>query len=203
MTHLSDAELVDAAEGTVAPARAAHVEQCASCTATVGRLGATLKAAAVDRDVPEPSPLFWDHLSARVQDAIAADPRPEPAPFVWLGGIRRLAPLAAIAVIVAALWSPLSTRWRPRPDAALPGVSVAPVTSSVDHEQPLDAFDPKTSEVWDVLTAAAADLELDAAHEAGMAVQPAAIDRAVQGLNADELHELGRLLQTELRRAGN
>ena len=203
MTHLSDAELVDAAEGTLAPARAAHVERCASCTAAINQLGEALSAAAADRGVPEPSPLFWDHLSARVQDAIAAEPRPSPAPLAWLGDIRRLAPLAAVAVIAAALWSPVSTRWRPRIDAPLPGVSVAPASLSGDRDQPVDAVDPKTSEVWDVLTAAAADLELDAAHDAGMAVQPAAIDRAVQRLNADELNELGRLLQTELRRAGN
>jgi hypothetical protein len=54
-----------------------------------------------------------------------------------------------------------------------------------------------------VLTAAAADLELEEAHAAGLSVQPSAIDRAVQRLTADELNELGRLLQSELKRASN
>jgi hypothetical protein len=34
-------------------------------------------------------------------------------------------------------------------------------------------------------------------------VQSSAIDRAVQGLSADELNELGRLLQSELKRSSN
>src|SRR4029078_7631961 len=136
----------------LAPARAAHVERCASCTAAINQLGEALSAAAPDGDVPAPSPLFWDHLSARVQDAIAADPQPSPAPFAWLGDIRRLAPLAAVAVIAAALLSPLRTRWRPRIHCPPPGVSVAPASLSGDRDQPVDALDPKTSEVWDVLT---------------------------------------------------
>ena len=41
-------------------------------------------------------------------------------------------------------------------------------------------LDDEHAEVWAVLTAAAADLEFDEAHAAGMAVQPAAVDRAVQ-----------------------
>jgi len=34
-------------------------------------------------------------------------------------------------------------------------------------------------------------------------VPASAIDRAVQGLSADELNELGRLLQSELRGSGD
>ena len=34
-----------------------------------------------------------------------------------------------------------------------------------------------------------------------MSVQPAAVDRAVQRSTRDELNELGRLLQTELKHA--
>jgi hypothetical protein len=51
-----------------------------------------------------------------------------------------------------------------------------------------------------VLTPAAADVEWDNAHEPTLAVAPASVDRAVQQLSAAELTELGRLLQTELKR---
>ena len=34
-------------------------------------------------EVPEPSPLFWDHLSARVRDAVAAEPARR-----WWSGVR-------------------------------------------------------------------------------------------------------------------
>ena len=37
----------------------------------------------------------------------------------------------------------------------------------------------------------------------GLVTHPAAVDRAVQRLNQPELEELGRLLQTELKRSGN
>jgi hypothetical protein len=54
-----------------------------------------------------------------------------------------------------------------------------------------------------VLTAAAADLQLDEARDAGMDVASGAVDHAVTQLNRDELSELGRLLQSELKRASN
>ena len=63
--------------------------------------------------------------------------------------------------------------------------------------------DPDNAEVWSVLTAAASTVEFEDAHDVGMHVYPAAIDHAVQGLSAAELAELGRLLQSELKRSSN
>jgi len=65
------------------------------------------------------------------------------------------------------------------------------------------ATDAENAEVWAVLTAAASTMEFEDAHDAGMHVQPAAIERAVQDLTAAERTELGRLLQTELKRSSN
>src|SRR5689334_13377184 len=51
-------------------------------------------------DVPEPSPLFWDHLSQRVRTAVASEPVPQPrwaVNWIWLGGI-----IATLAVLVTA-----------------------------------------------------------------------------------------------------
>jgi hypothetical protein len=54
---------------------------------------------------------------------------------------------------------------------------------------------------WNLLTELAADLDWDAAVDAGMA--PArGVDRAVFDLDADERRELQRLLQEELSRSG-
>ena len=63
--------------------------------------------------------------------------------------------------------------------------------------------DAENAEVWAVLTAAASGVGLEDAHDAGMHVYPAAIDHAVQDLTAAELNELGRLLQSELKRSSN
>jgi hypothetical protein len=56
---------------------------------------------------------------------------------------------------------------------------------------------------WAVLTAAAADLHFDEARDAGIDVPSAAVDRAVTQLTRDELSELGRLLQSELKGSSN
>ena len=55
-----------------------------------------------EADVPEPSPLFWEHLSQRVHDAVAAEPVPSRSwagriNFAWAGGI------VAIAMVVLAV----------------------------------------------------------------------------------------------------
>ena len=200
-THLSPSELVDFAEGTLAAVRAAHVDSCRACAAAAGELRATLHGARSAReDVPEPSPLFWDHLSSRVQDGIV-NGTPARSSW-WMPGARTLAPLATFALVVAVLTMMLP-RGSERSTASRTGVGTPP-SVAVDGDRPLDlSVDSAAGDAWDVLTAAAADLEWEAAHEAGMAVHPAAIDRAVQQLAPEELAELGKLLQSELKRSGD
>ena len=69
--HLQPDELVDVAEGTRPESSVPHLASCEVCRLQLADLKATISAAA-DVEVPEPSPLFWDHLSARVRDAVAA-----------------------------------------------------------------------------------------------------------------------------------
>jgi hypothetical protein len=82
--HLKPEELVDLAEGTIAEASVPHLATCAACRGQLEMLRA-MEARARDFDVPEPSPLFWDHLSSRVQEAIAAD---SAQPAGWLDRLR-------------------------------------------------------------------------------------------------------------------
>ena len=193
MNHLSPSEFVDLLEDTLDASRASHAEGCASCRQSSAELRRTLQAAAGPADVPEPSPLFWEHFSARVRDAVAQEPAPARG---WLTWRPAFAAIVAVAIVVTAAGSLIM----PAPGVVAPAITVADVT---DREPAFDvAFDTNT-EVWEVLTAAAADLEFEEAREAGMGVQPAALDRAVQRLSADELNELGRLLQSELKRSGN
>src|SRR5437762_12868319 len=56
-----------------------------------------------DVDVPEPSPLFWDHLSQRVREAVANEPPPAPGwmnrlNVAWAAGV-----FGAVAVVVLAV----------------------------------------------------------------------------------------------------
>jgi hypothetical protein len=202
-THLSELEFVDLVEDTLDPRRAAHVETCAPCREQAATIRAMLRDAA-SVSVPEPSPLFWEHLSARVRDEVAAAPAAGPSVWVW-SGMRALASIAAAAaVVIAVISAVLLTR------AAGPGrlsslfVDRAVVVPAIPApERPPAAPDAKNAEVWAVLTAAASSVELEDAHAAGMHVHPAAIDHAVQDLSAAELTELGRLLQSELKRSSN
>jgi hypothetical protein len=202
MKHLSSSELVGLVEGTLADHRAAHVEGCGVCRAAAADLGAVMRrAASVDDGVPEPSPLFWDHLSARVREAVAHE-QVGRAPWwlaSWLAG-RPFAPVAAALVILVLVSATVVMRRPALPIRVDAPRDAALVESGMDVDATLD---PANSEVWEVLTAAAADLELDDAHAAGMSVQSSAIDGAVQRLSTDELNELGRLLQTELKRSSN
>jgi len=194
MKHLSPEEFVDAAEGTLDAARAAHLRTCEACRTQADSLGALLRDTAAI-DVPDPSPLFWDHFSARVRERIAEQPEADRAS--WLSaGLRTLLPLGAfVALVIAVIAGTLLPRLATPPVVAPQGQVAA-----LEIEPNVDA---RNNEVWSVLTDAAADMGIEDAHAAGMAVHPAAIDRAVQRLNKDELTELGRLLQNEMKRTSN
>jgi hypothetical protein len=141
--HLKPEELVDLAEGTVAEAKVPHLAACAVCRSQLEMLR-SMDARARDFDVPEPSPLFWDHLSSRVHDAIAAEGA---QPSGWLGRLGLgaspfdrgagaftdllasprswgIVVAAGVAVVVALSVSPLH-HWMPR----IPGLGT---TSSGD-----------------------------------------------------------------------
>jgi hypothetical protein len=203
MSHLSSSEFVDLAEGTLDPERAAHASGCDACRAEAAVVHDALRMIAASGHVPDPSPLFWDQLSARVRDGIAAPP--PRSPFGFSFALRSFQPVVAVLALAVAIFSvALVTRDARR---AVPSGDVATTAPGARAGEPgLDAdLTPEVThaEEWAVLTAAAADLELDDARAAGMAVQSAAIDRAVQRLNEAELTELGRLLQTELKRSSN
>src|SRR5438132_12929430 len=70
--HLTPDDLVDLADGTRPESSAPHLASCATCRAQLNEMRAMMSAVA-DVDVPEPSPLFWNHFSQRVHEAVAAE----------------------------------------------------------------------------------------------------------------------------------
>jgi hypothetical protein len=198
MSHLSPAEFIDLADGRLASDRTAHAAACAACRAQADEVRDALQYVETAGDVPEPSPLFWDHLSARVREAVSATPARTLFGFD-IGGLRpAITSLAALVLVVSAVF--LAREWRT--ERASPAVTPAPVTAEADA--PFEpTLDPSHAAAWAVLTAAAADLQLDDARKAGIDVPSAAVDRAVTELSRDELSELGRLLQSELKRSSN
>lgn len=100
---LSPEEFVDLIDGTLTADRRTHLDSCAACTATAADVREAL-AAAESIDVPEPSPLFWPAINARVQSAIADD---APAGRGWRAWLRLdvLVPIAGLALVVMAIAS--------------------------------------------------------------------------------------------------
>src|SRR5438552_5435196 len=81
--HLNEHELVDLADGSRTEASAPHLATCSDCRRQLADLRATLASVAAV-DVPEPSPLFWDHFSRRVHEAVDAQGRPGRSWLPWL-----------------------------------------------------------------------------------------------------------------------
>jgi hypothetical protein len=192
VTHFTPQEFVDAAEGTLAAGRLGHLEQCETCRRQVGALVALMREAA-DAPVPEPSPLFWEHFSARVRDAV----RQEAAPVAprWAGWLRwpTLVPLGALAALVMAL---VTTIPRSEPPLAPPAgadlVGEIPGAAAGDAGADLD---------WRALADLVGPLDWETAGEAGLTLVPGDAELAAMELNDDERRELTRLIAGELARA--
>jgi hypothetical protein len=199
MSHLSPDDFVDAADGTLRADRAAHLESCVRCREQAATVRSAIDAARIV-EVPEPSPLYWPHLAARVRERIAGEtiaPAWRTAGWWHVSGIRQLVPVASVAALLAAVVvTELATR-DGRGTASFPApVSVGAPAAEV-------GVVAEDSEAWQMLTSAAAETPIEDAHAAGMAVPAGAIDLAVQRMSPDELNALGKLLQSELRRSGD
>ena len=189
MSHLAQEQLLDAAEGTMPDAVAAHLRGCERCQRELVGLKTAL-AAAAEVDVPEPSPLFWGHLSARVREAMQAE---APARVEWWRTWRVALP-AAIAAGLA-----LFVYWQPANQEVTPeGIALADLAIVEELATPDPLAVPIDDSVIDVLSVLAADMDWDVAGEVGLPIRAGTIDRLVFELNEDEREELGRLLREEL-----
>jgi hypothetical protein len=153
--HLSPEDFVAALERTPDGPAAAHLESCVTCRDALASLRASWHEVA-DVEVPEPSPLFWDHFAARVRGA-TGDHTPVVSPWstrrvIWMAGTA-----AAALVLIAGLV------WRATPDVAVMVDDGAPVAitreasvafddvAEVFEEMPvdeIDAFSPPGAATW-------------------------------------------------------
>jgi hypothetical protein len=208
--HLNTEDLVDIAEGTRPESSAPHLAACARCRAQLVDLRAMLSAAK-DVAVPEPSPLFWGHLSSRVSAAVAAEPaaRLKPARYIrsWtetLIAVRAYAFVTvAAAVLIAAVLSSRVQAPAPLPPAPI-GVTVRPPAVASDAIASVVLLDDAAlqNDASLMLVATLSDgVDFETAREAGLAPRDSA-EHAVTHMNDAELRELRRLLTEELARSG-
>jgi hypothetical protein len=188
MTHLTPSEFVDLLEGQLPRERARHADDCELCGAQVETLRRALDESAA-LEVPEPSPLFWNHLSERVQKGIQETPEPHrwwPSPQATLAWA---ATLVLVAVVGLRMLS------RPVSDATSP-TPVAQGSPSRIEEPGLD------DEGWAAVRAAADGLGWDDVQEAGISAQPGLAEGAILGLSEAERQHLMKLLEEELKQSG-
>ena len=194
MSHLSRDERLLALDGALNAARQAHLTSCPSCRTDVATLGGVLaRVRAVD--VPEPSPLFWDHLAARVGDAIAREPAPQPHRGWWSP---RLA-WAAAAVVLAVAGAGYLARPQPQPPATVASHASPAVADPGGVPQANVAESPMPVAVaddgWDLI-AAVAD---QAAADEVFAPQIGQAEWSISALSADERRALAGELAAELK----
>ena len=160
MSHLSRDERLLALDGALDARRQAHLSACAACRTEVeGLRGVVARVRAVD--VPEPSPLFWDHLAARVGEAIARESPPVAVRGWWSPRLG----WAALAVVLTAAAAGYLTR----PTGTLDGpiaarvapVPVAPASVAAGPDEragfAVDIDAPFSDEGWALLAAVAED----------------------------------------------
>lgn len=183
MTHLTPDELIDAMEGMLAPDRQAHLAACEACRRELADLSSVL-GEAKQVSVPEPSPMFWEQFSARLNQAIDAGAAPASAWPSWLRW-QVLLPMGALAMVVLAL-----------------AMNIRPVSTVPDAIVETSALDvPLATDSWVVVASLVGDMDFDTAAAAGVVIEPGDAEQAVLTLTPEEQQELTRLLQAELTRA--
>jgi hypothetical protein len=197
--HLKDDELVDLAEGARPESSAPHLASCEPCRRQVRDLRALMSVAA-GVDVPEPSPLYWDHMSARVRERVAMEASPRRP---WLDGsawrrVLRPASAAAVAALIIIVVGLGSRVMAPPPS---PATSAALV---VNDGGDVDLWIDPASEDDESLTLMASlsgGLDLEGVGDTDLATRGSA-EHAVTHMGPDDLRELQRLLTQELTPSG-
>jgi hypothetical protein len=201
--HLNAEELVDVAEGTRPESAVPHLAGCESCRGQLRELRAVLSAAQ-SVDVPEPSPLFWDYLSARVSEAVAQEDArlpPKRSVAATMAALFRVRAFQAGLGIAAALLIGIAVGSGPQaPVVIAPSLSVDVADAGAGPEL-LSDVNPAEDASLSVVASLTDGVDMETAREAGLAPRGSA-EHAVTHMSEGELRELGRLLQEELTRSG-
>jgi hypothetical protein len=180
-----------------------HLAGCESCRGQLRELRAVLSAAQ-SVDVPEPSPLFWDYLSARVSEAVAQEDArlpPKRSVAATMAALFRVRAFQAGLGIAAALLIGIAVGSGPQaPVVIAPSLSVDVADAGAGPEL-LSDVNPAEDASLSVVASLTDGVDMETAREAGLAPRGSA-EHAVTHMSEGELRELGRLLQEELTRSG-
>lgn len=201
-THLSDTDLVDLLEDRADPGRVAHAKGCRACGARFDALRQAWSLAAED-EAPEPSPLFWDHLSARVGQAVRTEAEVERRWPAWRVAFAAV-PVLLVVVAVAAIWPlrppaggrPVTAVSTPDSGSPVAGGGVAADSESGAQGAPADAFAAIAGddESWELVAMLTDSLGADVDEVEGLEPRIGAADRALVHLTAEEQEVLANLI---------
>jgi hypothetical protein len=196
--HLAPEELIDLAEGARAEAAAPHLQSCEACRQQIAALRGSMATVVDAASIPEPSPLFWDHLSQRVREAVAAEETRGSRFAGWREGIALPASwrgwsMAGVAAAVAISIYVTAPRTLRLPSGARDGGTAASAPL-----QPFGAVDDPSLALFADLTE---QMDSRAITEIGWSSHVGAVDEVVASLTDDERLELQRLLKEELAKS--
>ena len=193
MTHLSPAQAVDVAAGSAAPALIAHAASCEPCRARIESLLEAARLAAED-PAPDPSPLFWPHLAARIGEAVRREPQPAPS---WRPWFSWLVPAGALAALVLAAGVGIRV-WSGTP-GRLPGILDAPAPAPAEVSAgPAAGGDASDDSSWLLVIDLSSQVSIDDAEAGGTLSLAGGVEQALVQLDEVERVELARLLRAEL-----
>ena len=196
--HLAPEELIDLAEGARAEDAVPHLRSCEGCRQQLVALRTMMSAvSSPGNDVPDPSPLFWDHLSQRVREAIAAEGTPGSRFAGWRWGTALPASWRtwAMAGIAAAV---LISIYVTAPRTLTPSGGRGGASAPSAGLQPFGAADDPSLLLFADLTE---QMDSGAISDAGWSSHVGAVDEVVASLTDDERLELQRLLKEELAKS--
>jgi hypothetical protein len=203
MTHLTEHEFTDLLDGTLPPTRMHHLDSCAVCRNQADALQDAMSRLS-EAEMPEPSPLFWQHFSANVRNALRGY---APARSRWFAGFQKPAMAwgAAGAVAIVILAAAASRSMLPLVhDGGRGGGAIQfpqnAFRSTADVVHAGDDID--ADEAWAIVRTVADDFAWEDAQAAGISARPGSAERIALELTAEERIELARLLEEELKRAG-
>jgi len=183
--HLSPHEIVEAVDSSLELARRRHLDACERCRLEVDRFGRLVRASREADDVPEPSPLFWEHLQTRVREATAEEAVPSAGWFVWSWRVLAVAgPGLAVVFLAVNLGrggaDSASNLSVPAPAELARAVETAPVVADPD--------------AWSDIIQIAAELPPEELQVLAP-VRVSTTDGWLEVLSSDERAELVRLLR--------
>jgi hypothetical protein len=191
MKHLSNHQILAAIEHDAGDAASNdHLSSCDACQARVDELRQIVRLMN-EVEVPEPSPLFWNHLSQRVREAVAVGPEPRRS---WVSGVFgwQAALVAALVVVVIGLVMTRSER---------PIPTVSTQTEERPVEIALDALStPNGDATWTFMGELASQMDLEAAGQAGLVASPDSVERALGDLTREEQQLVVELLEQEIQK---